>query len=118
MIYAHDIGIACLEAFKHPDQWLDKDMRIISEWRTPREIAQIVGKELDVQVSIKEVDDEQWKKNRELPNFEELWLNMELFYVTYPHGNGRDIEFTKKIIPGLVMFSDYVKMHGKDLLSQ
>ncbi|KAG8805136.1 NmrA-like domain-containing protein 1 [Serendipita sp. 399] len=118
MIYAHDIGVACLEAFKHPDQWIGKDMWLISEWRTPREIAQIISEELDIEVVIKEVDDLQWKTNRRISDFEELWLNMELFYVTYPHGNGRDIASTTRLIPELVLFRDYVKLRGRSLLSQ
>ncbi|KAG8764859.1 hypothetical protein FRC15_007367 [Serendipita sp. 397] len=146
MIYASDIGVACLEAFKHPDQWIGKyllllstssfvffvffllilfllplvgkDMRILTEWKTPREICQIIGEELGIDVEIKEVDDEQWKKNKNIPHFEEIWLNMELFYVMYPDGNGRDIELTNKLVPGLLSFRDYVKMRGKSLLSQ
>ncbi|KAG8814769.1 NmrA-like domain-containing protein 1 [Serendipita sp. 401] len=80
MIYAKDIGVACLEAFKHPDQWIGKDMRILTEWKTPREICQIIGEELGIEVEIKEVDDEQWKKNKNIPHFEEIWLNMEYVF--------------------------------------
>ncbi|KAG8802008.1 NmrA-like domain-containing protein 1 [Serendipita sp. 398] len=30
MIYANDIGVACLEAFKHPDQWIGKYLLLLS----------------------------------------------------------------------------------------
>ncbi|CAG8740856.1 13699_t:CDS:2, partial [Acaulospora colombiana] len=49
-IYAGDIGKWALVAFKDPKTWVvipkDKDMKVVTEWVTPREIAKIIEEEL------------------------------------------------------------------------
>ncbi|PVF95815.1 NAD(P)-binding protein [Serendipita vermifera] len=117
-IYAGDIGKWGLVAFKDPKTWVGKDMKVITEWITPREIAQIVEEELGEKTVIKEVDDEKWKAMRhEVPNFEELWLNFEWLNKNYPDGKGRDIDFSKSLIPHATTVREYIRSKGKSLVT-
>ncbi|PVF95818.1 NAD(P)-binding protein [Serendipita vermifera] len=118
IIAASDIGKWALVAFKNPDEWIGKDLKVIVEWKTPREIAKIVEEEYGEKVVIKEVDKAQWKANKTaIPNFEEAWLNLQFFYDFYPHGNGRDAEFSKGLISNPITVRDYVRAKGKSLIS-
>ncbi|PVF95817.1 NAD(P)-binding protein [Serendipita vermifera] len=118
IIAASDIGKWALVAFKNPDEWIGKDLKVVVEWKTPREIAKIVEEELGEKVVIKEVDEAQWKANKTaVPNFEEFWLNLQFYYDIYPHGNGRDAEFSKGLISNPITVRDYVRAKGKSLIS-
>jgi hypothetical protein len=93
-------------------------MKVVVEWKTPREIAQIFEEEFGEKVVTKEVDDAQWKANRTtIPNFEEAWLNFQFFYDIYPHGNGRDAELSKSLISNPITVRDYIRNKGKSLIS-
>jgi hypothetical protein len=93
-------------------------LKVVAEWQTPRSIAKILEEELGEKVVIKEVDEAQWKANRTaIPQFEEAWLNIQFFYDIYPHGNGRDAEYSKGLISNPVTFRDYVRAKGKSLIS-
>ncbi|CAG7852472.1 NmrA-like family domain-containing protein 1 [Serendipita indica DSM 11827] len=85
MIFAGDIGKAALVAFKNPEQWIGKDLKIVTEWATPRDIAKTIESELGEKVT-----------QAGHGPFEELWLNIEYFNTFYPEGNGRSVELTRK----------------------
>ncbi|CCA76576.1 related to nitrogen metabolic regulation protein nmr [Serendipita indica DSM 11827] len=116
MIFAGDIGKAALVAFKNPEQWIGKDLKIVTEWATPRDIAKTIESELGEKVTVKEVDDAQWKASRAWPNFEELWLNIEYFNTFYPEGNGRSVELTREIIPNATTLKSFIQAEGKSLI--
>ncbi|PVF95731.1 NAD(P)-binding protein [Serendipita vermifera] len=118
IISALDIGKWALVAFKNPDEWIGKDLKVVTEWKTTREIAKIIEEELGEKVVLKEVDEAQWKKNRtELPNFEEVWLNLQYFHDIYPEGNGRDLELSNKLVPGATTVRDRARAQGKALIA-
>ncbi|PVF92671.1 NAD(P)-binding protein [Serendipita vermifera] len=117
-IYAGDIGKWALVAFKAPDEWIGKDLKLITEWFTPRNIAGWLEEEFGEKVIINEVNEEKWKDLRkEVPNFNGLWLNFEWFYQNYPKGMGGDIEFCKSLIPHATTARDYIRDRGKSLIT-
>ncbi|PVF98002.1 NAD(P)-binding protein [Serendipita vermifera] len=117
MIAASDIGAWALVAFKNPEQWIGKDMKVCTEWKTAREIYKILEEELGAKVVYNEVDEEQWKAVRYsgLPFIEETWLNMQWFYDHYPDGNGRDIAYATSLIPHATTLREYIRAKGKSL---
>jgi hypothetical protein len=138
IISASDIGKWALVAFKNPDEWIGehitlsllisqflnsfspigKDLKVVTEWRTTREIAKIIEEELGEKVVLKEVDDEQWKASKTgIPNFEEVWLNLQYFDDIYPHGAGRDIELSNKLVPNAGTVRDRVRALGQKLIA-
>ncbi|PVF92672.1 NAD(P)-binding protein [Serendipita vermifera] len=119
MITAADIGAWALVAFKNPEEWIGKDMKICTEWKTAREIFQILEEELGTKVSYTEVDEEQWKAVRHsgLPFIEIKWLNMQWFYDHYPDGNGRDIAYVTSLIPHATTLREYIRSKGRSLIT-
>ena len=71
-----------LAAFKDPETWIGKDMRVVTEWLTTREMAAIASRVTGKNVSCIELDEAGFEatKNAPYPAAEEIYLNM-LFFV-------------------------------------
>jgi hypothetical protein len=97
---------------------IGKDLKVVTEWKTSREVAKIIEEEFGERVIIKEVDDSKWKESRHsIPHFEPFWLNFEFWHAIYPDGNGRDVELSNKLVPGLTTVRSYIRAKGKSLIS-
>ena len=77
-----DTGAWMLAAFKDPETWIGKDMRVVTEWLTTREMAAIASRVTGKNVSCIELDEAGFEatKNAPYPAAEEIYLNM-LFFV-------------------------------------
>jgi len=113
MIAASDIGGWALAAFKNPDEWAGKDMKVCTEWVSPREIAKLVSETTGEEVEVKEVDEQAWQAARG-PQTEELWLNMQCFYTAPP--DYRDMALTKRVLPNAKTIKEYVEERGKSII--
>lgn len=113
VISASDIGGWALVAFKNPTQWIGKDMKVATEWITPREIAKLVSEEIGEEVEVKEVDDAKWQKLR-TKEYEEMWLNLQTFYTAGP--DYRDVELSRKLLPNAKTVKDVIHSWGKSVV--
>lgn len=106
VIAASDIGGWALAAFKDPETWIGADMKVVSEWVTPRDIAAHAAAVLGEPVHVEEVSEHAWNAMR-TPQFEEIWLNLQTFYTAPP--DYRDVEMSNKLLPGARKVEDYLK---------
>jgi len=113
VISASDIGGWALVAFKNPEQWIGKDMKVATEWITPREIAKLVSEEIGEKVEVKEVDEAKWQAMR-TKEYEEIWLNMQTFYTSGP--DYRDVELSRKLLPNARTAKDVIHSFGKSIV--
>ena len=70
-----------MAAFKDPETWIGKDMKVVTEWLSTREMAAIASRVTGKKVSCLELDQAAFDatKNAEWPRAEEIYLNMLLF---------------------------------------
>jgi len=113
VIAASDIGRWAYAAFKDPEQWIGKDLKMATEWITPRKVAQLISEEIGEPVEIKEVDEAKWQASRN-EKFEELWLNMQAFYTAGP--DYRDVELTNKLLPDATTVKSLIHKWGKSIV--
>jgi NmrA-like family len=78
----NDTGAWVLVAFKDPETWIGKDIRIVTEWLSTRDMAVIMSRVTGKKVSVLELDQAGFdaSKNAPWPGAEEIYLNM-LFFV-------------------------------------
>jgi uncharacterized protein YbjT (DUF2867 family) len=98
VISAFDIGYWALAAFKNPDRWINQDMKVCTEIVTPRQVAQYVEEASGHKVNIHEIGPEEWKE-RNTPQFSELWKNIDMFNHLADTPGFRDIELSNKLVP-------------------
>jgi len=113
VIAASDIGAWALVAFKNPREWIGKDMKVATEWITPREIGKLISEETGEKVDIKEVDDTKWKALR-TKEYEEMWLNLQIFYTAEP--DYRDVDLSLKLLPNAKTMKDVIHSWGKSVV--
>jgi hypothetical protein len=79
---AKDTGAWVMAAFKDPETWIGKDMKVVTEWISTREMAAIASRVTGKNVSCLELDEAAFDatRNAEWPGAEEIYLNM-LFFV-------------------------------------
>jgi hypothetical protein len=68
-----DTGAFVLEALKHPETWLDKDLRIQADIFTPREYVRCVNEVSGKEVRLVEVTREAFLAMKDLKEYYELW---------------------------------------------
>jgi hypothetical protein len=78
-----DTGAWVRAAFNDPDTWINNDMRIVSEWLSARDMANIASKVTGKNVKCLELDQAGFEasKNQPWPGAEDIYLNF-LFFVT------------------------------------
>ncbi|KIM28638.1 hypothetical protein M408DRAFT_69369 [Serendipita vermifera MAFF 305830] len=109
MIAASDIGGWALAAFKDPDTWIGKDMKIAVEYMTPKDIAARAASVFGEPVHVQHVSEEAWNASRS-PGFEEIWLNLQTFYTAGP--DYRDVEMSNKLLPNAKRLEDFLQEWG------
>jgi len=79
---AHDTGAWVVAAFNDPQRWVDEDMRIVTEWWSARQLAEIMSKVSGKKVIPMDLTMEEFEKTRyaDWPGAEDIYLNM-LFFV-------------------------------------
>jgi hypothetical protein len=82
---AWDTGAWVLAAFKDPETWIGKDIRVVSEWLTTREMAAIASRVTGKKVEPLELDQAGFEatRNAPYPGAEEIYLNM-VYFVNVP----------------------------------
>lgn len=101
---AAETGAWVLAAFKNPEEWLNKDMRITSEFLSTRDIAKTITEVSGKTVHVQEVTPEQFEAFKG----DTLSANMLVLF----HNNKppfRDPELSRKLYPGMKSFRDWVK---------
>jgi hypothetical protein len=78
---AGETGAWVLAALKDPKTWIGKDMRIVTEWLSARDMATIVGRVSGKKVEPLELDEAAFEgtKNAQYPGAEEFYYNMKFF---------------------------------------
>lgn len=79
---SRDTGAWVLAAFKDPETWIGKDMRIVTEWLTIREMAATASRVTGKKVICLELDQAGFEATKDAPwpGANEIYLNM-LFFV-------------------------------------
>jgi len=90
-----------------------KDMKVTTEWITPREIAKLLSEETSEPVDVVEVDEARWQTLR-VKEYEEIWLNMQTFYTAGP--DYRDVELTNKLVPDAITVRSFINKWGKSII--
>ena len=77
----NDTGVWVTAAFDNPETWIGKDMRVVTEWLSTREMAKIASRVSGKKVFPLELDDEAFEatKDADYPSAEELYLNFLFF---------------------------------------
>ena len=122
----NDLGAWVLAVFKDPEAWIGKDLKIVTDWTTMREMAATASRVSGKNVLPMELDQASFEATRTAgyPGAEEFYLNM-LFFVKVPssfqrgtneqygHKNGirteADYETTRKLYPNANTWENSVK---------
>jgi hypothetical protein len=129
VIAAADIGKWALVAFKDPENWIGecsayiylwyidvpsgKDLKVTTEWITPREIAKLLSEEIGEPIELVEVDEARWQTLR-VKEYEEVWLNMQTFYTAGP--DYRDVELSNRLVPDAITVRSFIQKWGKSIV--
>jgi len=110
---ANDTGAWVLAALKDPETWIGKDMRVVSEWLSTREMAAIASKVSGKKISPLELDQAGFEATRNAPwqGAEEIYLNMVFFVKHGPDSGVRDQEMSLKVHPKPTTFEQHIKEH-------
>lgn len=113
-----DIGGFALEAFKHPNKWIGKDMPVAGEIITPRHVVQTLSELSKKPIKLVEVSMEQFDNMDVTPQMEDMWKNMKYFYVNdgNPKDCPRDLELSKQAYPGVQTFRMWAEKHLSELI--
>lgn len=107
----NDTGAWVTAAFNDPDTWIGKDMRVVTEWLSTREMAKIASRVSGKNVVPLELDEEAFKatKDADYPGAEEIYLNFLFFAKHGPDSGARDQEMTLRLYPNATNFEKLVK---------
>jgi hypothetical protein len=97
------------------NRFTGKDMKLATEWVTPREVKKWAEETLGEEVVLKEIDEEAWTALRS-PQMEEIWLNIQCFY-TAP-SDYRDVEMSLRVLPGAKTVKHLIQEWGKGLVQE
>jgi uncharacterized protein YbjT (DUF2867 family) len=77
-----DTGAWVRAAFNDPDTWVNKDMRIVTEWLSSRDMASIASKVTGKNITNLELDQAGFEASKDLPwpGAEDIYFNF-LFFV-------------------------------------
>jgi len=114
MYAVEDTGAFVAEAFRNPDKWIGKDMKIAAEFISMKEIIESFNRTSSSGVKARLVEyetlDETKKyKGTEQPVPEELHLNFKFFYEN--QSGLRDPQLTKSIYPETQDWSRFLERH-------
>jgi len=105
-----DTGAFVVEAFNHPDKWINKQMKIASEFITPTQLNEVAKRICGPKFGFNHVDLE-WFRKSGMPGAEELYLNMKHFINNQEPSGIRDVKLTHAIYPGAHTWESYLKTH-------
>ena len=114
---ASQTGAWVLRAFLSPAQWLNKDMRIVTEWLSLRDLANIASRVSGKKVVPMELTEEQFHQTRTAgyPGAEEFYLNFLFFVKHGPESGVRDLEMTWREVPQALTWEKFVE-ENKEVL--
>ncbi|KAF8587043.1 NmrA-domain-containing protein [Ramaria rubella] len=115
MFSVADTGAYALAAFLQPEAWLNKDMRIASEFLSIREISNTISEASGKYIHVQDIDEKTFKelKGNGIP--EELHANMMVLFA-YPTTFFRDTALTRKIYPDTKTFQAWVEENLEKIL--
>jgi hypothetical protein len=78
---AEETGAWVLSALKDPKTWIGKDMRLVTDWLSTRDIAEISSRITGAKVEPLEWDEAAFDKSKDAgwPGAEEFYYNMKFF---------------------------------------
>jgi hypothetical protein len=76
-----DTGAWVTAAFLDPETWIDKDLRVVTEWLSMRDMATIASRVTGKKVVPIELDEASFEatKDADYPSAEEFYLNFKFF---------------------------------------
>jgi len=116
-----DTGAYVLAAFKDPGRWIGKDIKILTEIFTPRQLVALVEELSGKKIELKEISYESFGESKNGGPFAaELYANMEAFYKTNATmgRTEQEIQEAKKIYPEETTLREFVKANVDKLLPQ
>jgi hypothetical protein len=75
-----EVGAFASAAFANPEKWVGKDMRLVADWLTVREMAKQASDETGLDVRCYEATMEDLEKSRTNAMREDLYL-MSMYYI-------------------------------------
>lgn len=83
---ASETGAWVLAAFKDPKTWIGKDIRLVTEWLSARDMAAIAARVSGNKVEPLELDEAAFEQTKHAtwPGAEEFYYNMKLFMNVFP----------------------------------
>ncbi|EJC99553.1 NAD-binding protein [Fomitiporia mediterranea MF3/22] len=109
-----ETGAYALAAFKNPNEWIGKDIRVLSQVITPRQFVQAVRDVTGKDVEIVEIDRPKFNETKE-SNYE-LWSKLEMFYITNGNPN-RDPDLTLRLNPSRMDIRAFVEANKEAFLA-
>lgn len=109
-----ETGAYVLEAFKKPQEWIGKDLRIASDIFTPRQFVKAVMEITGNPIQLHETDRARFKTSKEI--IEELWANMEWFYKHNGNTN-RDLDITQRVNPGRKCYREFIEANKEEFIA-
>jgi len=108
MYAVNETGAYVLEAFKKPESWIGKDMRIVHDIVTAQKFFEALKEISGKNIKYVEISVEAFDKFQHVPGMEDLWANMKFFY----NNNGeinRDAELARRINPQLQTYRKFIE---------
>ncbi len=105
---AGDTGGWALAAFKQPEQWLGKPMRVASEFITTTQLASQFTAVTGKPARVVNVPYEHFAKSG-VPGAEELVLNMKFFEAHQSKSGVRDVALSHKLYPQALTWTEFLK---------
>lgn len=103
-----DLGAWALAVFKDPETWIGKDLKLVTEWTTMREMAATASRVSGKNVLPMDLDQASFEATRTagFPGAEEFYLNM-VFFVKVPPSFRRGTDEQYGYEDGMRTKSDY-----------
>ncbi|KAK4943314.1 hypothetical protein LTR10_017157 [Elasticomyces elasticus] len=111
-----EIGAWVVQAFLHPEHYLNGDLKLVVEWLTTREMAATATKVTGRDVRPRECTELELEQTQEKGEIYVDLYRMTRYYMTHPPETGvRDQDETLRIFPQASRWEDYVREHAESI---
>ncbi|KAI1611811.1 hypothetical protein EDD37DRAFT_658559 [Exophiala viscosa] len=111
-----EIGAWIVQVFVHPEQYLDKDVKLVVEWLTTRDMAATAAKVTGRDIRARECTEKELEQTQEKGEIFVDLYRMTRYYMTHPPETGvRNQAETLKLFPEASRWEDYVREHEKHI---
>ncbi|GJJ10506.1 hypothetical protein Clacol_004732 [Clathrus columnatus] len=120
---AAETGAFVLAAFLHPEEWINKDIKIATDFLSPNRIAELMSEVSGRKVFVDQINKEQFDNDKSLPEEVHNKYVLRVQPLTCfegalqdnPGPPFRDPELTRKLYPEMKTFESWVKENQKDI---